>query len=561
MPGTEGHLLQELRRYRAMAIRWLWFLALATILAGIGAYVVSRAIHPVYKASALLIVDAQGTYDSTYTGLLASDQLVSTYKALITQPVVLNKAASELKDVTAAQLGSRITIADEPGTQLIVISEEDTSAARAALFANTVATAFVSVQQDQANASYIAAQQQIAQQLAQATQQVTTLSNQIAALQAKNPNDSKIQALQTQLAGAQQNRDALQNQSAQLAAQHVSSSNTVRVFQNASTPTSPDHPKPLLNAAIGGAIGLLISCCLVFLFELFDDRVRTSAQLESMLGATTLTSIRDRKTGDLLLGPQDAPQDAQIKRAFGSLEANLNFIGFDDPLQTLVVTSALPGEGKTTVAVNLAISMSQRGKRVLLVDTDMRRPTIHQVLGLPNRGGLSLWLAQVSSPTPVVSPEDMPNLHVLTAGPTPPNPSQLLASSRMRELLTRSVHPRMGKVDVVIIDTPPLNAHLDGALVAAMADGAILVVDGAHLRNTPIERAKETLSRANAKIIGLVLNHASKAQAPNDANIDFDYPFSTEDRSTVEDLHFLNSHNPDMPATEEASARWSPDDN
>lgn len=561
MAGKEGHLLQELRRYRAIAIRWLWFLSLSTLLAVAGAYLVSKEIRPVYRATTLLIIDAQGTSDSTYTGLLASDQLVSTYKSLITQPIVLQRAAAHLTNVSAAYIGQRLQISDQPGTQIVVIRVDDTSPTRASAIANAVADAFVAVQQDSADAAYLSSQQQIAQQLAQASQQVSTLSDQIAALQSKDPSDPQIQALQVQLEGAVQNRNALQTLNAQLAAEHISAGGSVRVFQEATPPTAPDHPKASLNALIAGLVGFLIAASLVVVLEFFDDRVHTSEELQVLIGASMLTTIGEAKSGNLLLGTTNTQRNARLSLAFRTLEANLSFIGFDEPLRTIAVTSALPGEGKTTVAVDLAISLTQSGKRVLLIDADMHRPRIHEVLGLSNTGGLSLWLLQSNSPTPIASPAGMPNLHVLTSGPKPPNPSQLLGSTHMRELFrwVMSDQPGIGKVDVVVVDTPPLGAFVDGALVAAMADGAIIVADGSHLRAGPVLRAKETLVRANAKIIGLVLNRAMKHQVAESESYDYikEYRLKSDDAVAVGALNALSNGNSDHAAIEGAAAQRS----
>src|SRR5262249_23435104 len=157
-------------------------------------------------------------------------------------------------------------------------------------------------------------------------------------------------------------------------------------------PTAPDHPKALLNALIAGLVGFLIAASLVVILEFFDDRVHTSDELQVLVGASMLTTIGEAKSGNLLLGTANTQRNARLSLAFRNLEANLSFIGFDEPLRTVVVTSALPGEGKTTVAVDLAISLTQSGKRVLLIDADMHRPRVHEVLGLSNTGGLSLWL-------------------------------------------------------------------------------------------------------------------------------------------------------------------------
>lgn len=513
MPTQTLRISRILRTVGSTTVRWLWFLVFSTLLAAVGAYVVSRAIRPVYQATTLVIVDAQGTGDSSYTGLLASDQLVVTYMSLITQPVVLQEVASQVGGVSATELAQRVKVSDEPGTQIIQIQVEDTSPTRAARLANGIASAFITVQQQAADATYINAQQELAQKLSQATDQITSLSNQIAVLQSKDPSDPQIQSLQHQLDGALTSRDSLQALHSQLAGQHLVAIDSVRVFQPATVPTQPDHPRPRFNAEIAAALGLAIAGSLVFLIELLDDRIRTKEQLVELVGAPILTSTAEQGANRLLAAP-GAKHNAQLAADMRTLEMNLTFMGTDEPLRTIAVTSAERGEGKTLTAINLAVSLANHGQRVLLVDANLVHPQVHSMLGNPNTSGLSLCLAQRSSRARTYSLSDVPNLSVLPSGPTPPNPSQLLGSARMHELFKRGISDPLGipNVDVVIVDMPPLNTLEATALVAGLADGVVLVADGKRLRGGPVSRAKEALIRANARIVGVVLNRMQSSQ-------------------------------------------------
>lgn len=514
MLAQTQQLSRQLRHVGAVILRWLWFLSLSAVLAAVGAYVVSQAIHPVYQATTLVIVDAQGTGDSSYTGLLASDQLVVTYKSLITQPVVLQKVASQVGGVSASELAQRLNVSDQAGTQIIQIQVEDTSPTRAALLANTVASAFISVQQDAADTTYLSAEQELMQKLSQASGLISSLSTQIAALQAKDPTDPQIQSLQHQLDAALSNRDSLQSLHSQLASQHLQSVDSVRVFQPAIVPTAPDHPRPLLNAEIAGALGLAIAGSLVFLIELLDDRIRSTERLTELVGAPLLTMIRNQDDGNMLLAAPKAKRNRELAANFGELDMNLRFMAGAEPIRTLAVTSARSGEGKTMTAINLAITLAQHGRRVLLIDANLTHPQAHHVLGLPNVWGLSMWLANTHTLTSISPAMGIPNLNVVTSGPTPPNPTQLLGTARMHELLSRVVSDpaALGNVgedlDVVVVDTPALDAREDAALVAGFADGVVLVVDANHAHEGSISRAKETLMQSNARIVGVVLNRA-----------------------------------------------------
>lgn len=523
MPTQRLNISRYLRRIATTTVRWLWFLGLSTVLAGVGAYVVSRVIHPVYQATTLVIVDAQGTGDSSYTALLASDQLVVTYMSLITQPVVLQRVASQVGGVSPSALAQRTKVSDEPGTQIIQIQVQDTSPTRAAKLANGIAGAFITVQQEAADATYINAQQELTQKIAQTTDEINSLSSQIAVLQAKDPTDPQIQTLQHQLDGALSNRDSLQALHSQLAGQHLVEVDSVRVFQPATTPTQPDHPKPLFNAEIAAALGLAIAGSLVFLIELLDDRIRTNGELVELVGAPILTTIGDEDEDNVLLSTPNSPRNTPLAATMRTMEMNLTFMGLDEPLRTIAVTSAQRGDGKTTTSINLAVALAWRGKRVLLVDANLLNPQIHRLLDLPNAGGLSLWLTQGATHVPKYTLPYLPNLSVLTSGPTPPNPSQLLGSARMHELLNRNMSDPfgIGSEDVIVIDLPTMGTVETTSLVAGLADGTVIVADETHMRGGLILRAKDALVHANARIVGVVLNRARARQEQKQDTYDY----------------------------------------
>lgn len=534
MPSPAQNKFPALRQYSAITVRWLWFLGLSVVIAAVGAYVVSKETRPVYRATTLLIVDQQAPGQDTYTGLLASTQLIATYKVLLTEPLVLQKAADQVGGISEGQLQSHVQVTDQAGTQLINLQVDDTDPVRAARLANAIAGAFEQVQQQAATANYVSAQQVFSQQISQTSAQITSLTDQINALQAKDPFNQQIPALQQQLNSAQKNFEALQTLYAQLPAQQASVATSTHIFQPATPPTSPDHPRPLRYALVAGALGLVLAGCLVFLIELFGNRLHTSEQIEELMGVPVLAAIRAQKGANMLLSAPEASRNMRLAASFRALESNLSFIELERPLHTVVVTGAAPGEGKTMTAVNLAISLAQSGKRVLLVDADMRNPQIHNLLGIPNSNGLSQWLAHRSAPTFVSVFPDLPNLYVMPAGPCPPNPSQLLGTEQMQQMFKWSIGdpPGSGNVDMVIVDTPPLGTCVDAALVAGVADGTLLVVDGSRLRAGPILRVRDTLLRANATIIGIVLNRAERRQAVQQENYAYSQYHTLRTRSS-----------------------------
>ena len=189
--------------------------------------------------------------------------------------------------------------------------------------------------------------------------------------------------------------------------------------------------------------------------------------------------------------------------AFRTLRTNLEFASVDAPIKTLLVTSSVPLEGKTVTAANLAVVFAQGGRRVLLVDADLRRPAVERLFALPNQYGLTTLVrggdAKIES---TVQATDQENLFVLSTGPLPPNPAEVLASQRMRAV----VRALAEKYDLLLFDSPPLDVFADAAVLSAFMDGTVLVVDASKNRRKIVHQAREALAKANATVLGAVLN-------------------------------------------------------
>nr|MBA2558591.1 CpsD/CapB family tyrosine-protein kinase [Propionibacteriales bacterium] len=185
------------------------------------------------------------------------------------------------------------------------------------------------------------------------------------------------------------------------------------------------------------------------------------------------------------------------------LRNNVEFASVDAPIQTLLVTSSIPGEGKTVTAANLAVVFAQAGRQVLLVDADLRKPGIHVIFDLPNAHGLTtLVRSDEVSLDPITHATEQENLRILTTGPLPPNPAELLGSQRMRVIVDRL----KAEAEVVIFDSPPLQAVTDASVLSSFLDATILVIDAGHSRRGTVRRAREALARAGGSVLGAVLN-------------------------------------------------------
>lgn len=191
-----------------------------------------------------------------------------------------------------------------------------------------------------------------------------------------------------------------------------------------------------------------------------------------------------------------------VAEAFRTLRTNLGYTSPDRPLKSILVTSAGPEEGKSTLSANLAVVLAQAGSRVLVIDADLRKPVMHKIFELENRRGLTNALVEDADPAELVRATDLPGLFVLTSGPIPPNPAELLGSARMQRLLPRLV----AGYDLVLVDTPPVLAVTDAAVLAPLVDGAILVARSGVTRTDMLREAKEALERTGVRLLGAVLN-------------------------------------------------------
>lgn len=278
------------------------------------------------------------------------------------------------------------------------------------------------------------------------------------------------------------------------------SSVSVRVIQPATIPQSPSAPNTRLNVLAGLLLGLIIGSLFVVLRELLDTRIRNSDGLEAaglpQLG--TVEREKSRKAAPVLLRDPLSPG----AESYRQLRSNLDFVRVEGERLGFVVTSSIPGEGKSLIAANLALALGEGDRRVLLVDADLRRPMVSSYTGLSAAAGLTSVLAGRAEIDDVTQTWGDTGVDVLTAGPMPPNPSELLSSRRMAEL----VHQLRKAYDVVVFDTPPLVSVADAAILARLLDGALIVADRTKVHRAQLAQAVMALEKSGVSILGAVLN-------------------------------------------------------
>jgi succinoglycan biosynthesis transport protein ExoP len=296
-------------------------------------------------------------------------------------------------------------------------------------------------------------------------------------------------------------------------------SNNYRIVDSARPPSYPIEPNIPRNLGFALLLGLTTGVGLAFLLEGLDNTIRTTEQAQNIsglpsLGMIPLGSRSAREGADskrlviasskeaVELITQVRPQ-SQMAESYRALRTSLLLSSIGAPPKVILVTSALPQEGKTTTSINTAVVLAQKGVRVLLVDADLRRPSIHKTLGLGPRSGLSNVLTGSSTLDQTITRTSiLPNLFILPAGTPPPNPAELLASSAMRDILGQLSE----QYDHIIVDTPPTLSVTDAVVLSPRADAVVLVIRSGQTTKQALRRARDILAQVNAKVVGVLLN-------------------------------------------------------
>jgi capsular exopolysaccharide synthesis family protein len=282
---------------------------------------------------------------------------------------------------------------------------------------------------------------------------------------------------------------------------------TVSIAEQASAPTSPAKPNVKLNTVLAAFLGLMIVGAISVALEYLDDTVKGTEETEVRFGLPTLGVVRRIKNLAETGGPAT---HGDASEAYIQLRTNVHFASVGTPLRKLVVTGSGPGEGKSTTAAGLAVALAQAGERVVLVDTDLRRPSLHRLFGVRNSFGLTgLILSNTTDPKPALIDTGVKNLQLLPSGPQPPNPADLLVSPNM----TRIVEKLSQSANYVVFDTPPVLSVADAAILAGNADGTILVTEAGKTRRGAVKRALTDLEHTRAHMLGIVVNKVRSSES------------------------------------------------
>jgi len=493
----------ELKQYVKPLLKWWWLIVASTLVATLSSFLATRQQPSIYSAEATLMVGRSlESPNPVQYDLYLSERLGKTYADLADR--------KPIKDAVQAALGLKWSPAYSvrmlPDTQLLEIRSIDTDPLRAQAIANEVANQLI-LQTPAEERDMLQRREFLSKELQQ-TEAVM------------EETKAQIQRLRDQMAGmfsARQIVDtraeiaALEQKLSTYKADYVTTfnllkggTNTLHVVETAERPEAPIGPNNGLTILLAAAIGFILAAGAAYLLEYLDDTLKNPEDVKSALKLSTLGSLTriegDQSSAKLVAAFQPDSPSAEACRV---LRTNLQFSSLDTPLRTLVVTSAHPREGKSTTVANLAVVMAQQGKRVIVVDTDLRRPSQHQIFGLPNNTGVTSALLQDPPACEgLLKATLQENLWALTAGPLPPYPSEMLSSRRFAALLDDLKQ----RADVVLFDCPPVLAVADAAILASQVDGVLFVVDAGITRRQQAIRACEALQNVGARVLGVVIN-------------------------------------------------------
>ncbi|HEX3622558.1 MAG TPA: polysaccharide biosynthesis tyrosine autokinase [Acidimicrobiales bacterium] len=486
MPPAESTSELSLRDYLQIVQRRKQIVIIVVLLAVVPAVVFSLLRTPVYEGDAELLLQPRTseTLFDPNTGVATDParQVQNEIRILSSQPVraAVRATIGVAPKVQASGIGA---------TDLIQVAARSTDPNRAVLVANTYANSYIEYRRKQAVDDVLAASQQV-------QSKISDLQKQIDAAAAGAQRDSLVQ---TQ-AGFKTQLDQLQVAGAlkQGGAQLVTP---------ATVPSSPVEPQPVRTGVIALILGLVLGIGFAVLREFLDDSVKGKDDFERVasgvpvLGLIPVISAWRGKEDPYLVSIADPTSPAA--EAYRTLRTSIQFLGLDQPMRTLQVTSPNPQEGKTTTLANLAVALARSGSTVAIVCCDLRRPRVHEFFGLENEVGFtSVLLGKVPLAGAMQEVPDQARLSLLASGPLPPNPSELLSSKRTVEVFGSL----QAEYDIVLIDAPPVLPVTDALVLSGRVDATLLVAVAGATTRKEAARAVELLRQVDAPLVGAVLN-------------------------------------------------------
>ena len=524
--------------YARLAKRWIPIALVLSIAAGALTFYLSKTILPkAYTASATMEVQLGlgsgiAPTDPQFNAVYAETEAQVAGEKLLAVDAVRQAETHLRVHLSAGEFDGVVSSLGCHANGLTAIfscSFTARSPLMAAASANALADVFQQREKAWTDSRYQALISHLQQQEKSAQQTIVQLQSELQTASFSH-DTAQTGPLSAQLQAAQSRDSGLVQLEAQARQAAASVAAIVRVTQLAQVPTSPSSPHPTLNAllAIFLVFGLTIASA-VGIYAL-DDSVRGEDELKELTGLPILgvipfvSSLKGHSRMPEMLLSVHYPHSTAAEM-FRVARANFAFSRLDAPLRSLLVSSALQDEGKSTVAANLAAVFAESGKRTILVDLDLRRPSVSKVFQTPDRGLTNLIVDDAPDVKEFLVSTSIPNLRVLPAGPIPPNPAELLSSTRMGHVMRRLIE----LADLVIVDSPPILAVADAVIASGLCDAAVLVTRPDRLERRAVKRAMDVARGAGMPLVGLIVN----GQAGNDATYYYSSSAYNDDTRSV----------------------------
>lgn len=467
------------------------------------AVVATLLTTPKYQASTMLrvlSVSGGGSADWVAYDTRQLERLINTYAESATSRPALQQLAEKLSPQPLPHIEVEILA----GTELLQVIAEAEDAVVARDAANMLADILI----DQSRALYVgtgkSAQEILSEQLAQVNTELDQAWTEYESLLAEtSPDADRIAAASRAIELKEETYATLLEQYERNRVREAVLANVLSIVEPAIAPVVPSKPRIMLNLALGFVMGLAGGVGLAFLLENLDTTLYATEQIKRaadlpLLGQVPAAGRREQSA--LFNGTSSQGE------AFRRLRTNVFTLNHEMPLHALLITSAEPEEGKSTIVANLAYAVAQSGRKVIAVDAHLRLPTLHKIFGLSNRVGLSSVLEQKATLEEAIRTSDDTGVHVLTSGPLPANPAELVSTPRM----TRLIEQLTEQFDMVLLDTPSFLAVTDAAALAGIVDGVVLVVERAQARQESVRATRQQLAELRANPIGIVVNRSEQ---------------------------------------------------
>ncbi len=500
----------ELQQYLKVALRWWWLIVLSVAVAAGSTYYTTRLQPSIYRTKTTLMIgrtieSANPDYSSIYMG----QELAQTYAQLAKREPVLRGAVESLGlDMGWEALAGNVSVTLVPNTQLLEIGVIDTNPQRAKALADAIAQQLILLTPQARNAqsedTAFAAEQlaELQANIERSQEEIERLTQERdAAVSAR-----RIQDLQTQINTLESKIGGWQSTYSQLLVYVKGGDvNVITVVEEAAVPQWPIGPNLRNNVMLAAAIGLALALGGAFLVEYLDDSIKEPSEIEKRLGLPMLGAIARVSGSESQAESVTTTQPrSTTTEAYRMLGINLRYaLPAKTHKRVILVTSAGPGEGKTTTICNLGVVMAQAGARTILIDADLHRPRLHKAMNAENVLGLSSFLVgEAETLEQILQPTEVEGLQVITSGPIPPNAADLLGSQRMRELLDR-----LGQeADVILLDTPPILAVADTAILSTATMGVVVVLELGRTRLRAFMQAMDSIKKVGGNLLGVVVN-------------------------------------------------------